>query len=228
MNYLDGLQACPYCKSGLVEAEVPGGKIRPACPQCGWIHWKNPIPTAVALIPVGNKVLMVKRAIQPQKGDWCLPGGYVDYHESPIETIIREVREETGLDITVVRQLGLPIITESNHLVTFFLGNAIGGDMQAGDDAQEVALYTLESLPDNIAFPQHRTKIEDYYAGKHECPFGCTATSRQSVTPPADQHCQTKDEHSQYFCPSNTVVIAACLIYMSLLFGVTYFMHHFR
>lgn len=230
MNYLDGLQACPFCKNALSEAEVPGGKTRPACLQCGWIHWKNPIPTAVALIPVDDGVLLVKRAIDPQKGDWCLPGGYVDYRESPVETVVREAREETGLDIKVVRQLGLPIITESNHLVTFFLGEIIGGTMKAGDDAAELAIYTLDSLPANIAFPQHRTKVEDYYAGKHVCPFGCTELKTQPVAPqPGDnEHCQQDDTGKHYYCPSPAVVTWLCLTYMALITGLCLLIRYSR
>ncbi len=229
MNYLDGLQACPFCKNALSEAEVPGGKTRPACLQCGWIHWKNPIPTAVALIPVDNGVLLVKRAIDPQKGDWCLPGGYVDYRESPIETVVREAREETGLDIKVVRQLGLPIITESNHLVTFFLGEIIGGEMQAGDDAEELAIYTLETLPANIAFPQHRTKVEDYYAGRHVCPFGCTQPVVETAQSEVDNsdHCTNASNSSMSDCPITLLFTVLSLIYVTV-FTIVCLLTHSR
>ncbi len=222
MNYLDGLQACPFCKSALSEAEVPGGKTRPACLQCGWIHWKNPIPTAVVLIPVGDGVLMVKRAINPQKGDWCLPGGYVDYRETPIETAVREAKEETSLDIKVTRQLGLPFVTESNHLVTVFEGEIIGGEMQAGDDAEELAIYTLDTLPENIAFPQHRTKVQEHYARNHVCPFGCTKSKTESVVPQSNdnEHCQQDNKGNEYYCPSPTAVTVFCLIYTALITGL--------
>lgn len=220
MNYLDGFKYCPYCKGDLQVREVPGEKIRPACIECGWIHWKNPIPTAVVVIPVGDKYLMVKRAIDPQKGDWCHPGGYIDYLETPTTAGVREVKEETGLDIKIVGQLGPPFITESNHLVTVLEGEIIGGEMQAGDDAAELALYTADALPPNIAFPQHRTKVEEHSAGVQVCPFGCN--EQPQIQASENEHCQEieKRKSDEYYCPSPAVVTWFCLIYMALYLGL--------
>ena len=94
---------CHRCGERLVEREV-AGRLRPSCASCGETVFLDP-KVAVAVVATDDgKILMVKRAIDPMMGRWSLPAGYVDRGEAVEEAAIREVREETGVEV----QSGLP------------------------------------------------------------------------------------------------------------------------
>jgi len=88
-----------FCSScGAAHTAAPGVYPR-RCPGCGQFTFRNPIPVAVALVPVPGGLLTVQRAIAPHKGEFALPGGFVDFGESWQAGCAREVREETGVTI---------------------------------------------------------------------------------------------------------------------------------
>lgn len=235
MNYLDGFKACPMCRADLEVREVEKNKTRPACSHCDWIHWGNPVPTASAVIPIGSGVLLTKRGKAPQIGFWSLAGGHMENQEHPHVTVVREVKEETNLDVIVTHQIGDPFTTESNHLVMFYLVEVIGGEMKAGDDAAELAVFTYDSLPQDIAWVHHRQAIENYYAVRKLHPVDSPVEQKQCVSNGGDDraneqnsdHCKP-DDANHYYCPSPTVVIWSCLIYMALLFGMCLFIRYSR
>jgi 8-oxo-dGTP diphosphatase len=114
-----------------------------------------------------RRVLLVRRSIEPFRGDWALPAGYQDLHESPQEAAIREVREETGLGVEVIRLLDLQHVPDDPRKpanVAVFLcklkDGPGAGELQAGDDASDAAWFPLNDLPDSMGFPNNR-KILD-------------------------------------------------------------------
>jgi ADP-ribose pyrophosphatase YjhB (NUDIX family) len=90
---------CTHCGAAHTDRGWPK-----TCPGCGEVSYKNPIPVAVALVPVrgeagGDGLLAIRRDIEPQKGELALPGGYVDHAETWQEALVREVREETEVQL---------------------------------------------------------------------------------------------------------------------------------
>src|SRR5262245_40892471 len=86
---------CSYCGS-----PFPQGAAWPrACAPCGNVSYLNPLPVAVAVVPVEGGVLCVRRTIPPAVGQIALPGGFLEAHETWQEGCARELREETGLVI---------------------------------------------------------------------------------------------------------------------------------
>ena len=83
---------CMHCGSKLNDGDYPK-----ACPSCGRMHFLNPLPVAVLLVPVDDGVLTIRRAIAPQIGELALPGGYIDLEETWEQAAARELEEETGL-----------------------------------------------------------------------------------------------------------------------------------
>ena len=125
--------------------------------------------TATAIIPFAqDKILLVKRGTVPFKGYWALPGGRMDPDENIEQTIIREVKEETGLDVTLVRKIGEYIEkgvkddVEYEYYPTCFLVKAIGGEVKRQEsEIQEIQLFSLKGLPYPLAF-EHEKMIMDY------------------------------------------------------------------
>jgi len=128
---------------------------------------RNPFLTVDAIIEIGGGIILIKRKNPPP--GWAIPGGFVDYGESLEDAVCREAKEETGLDITLIRQFHTysePGRDPRHHTVsTIFIASASGTPV-AADDAQEVGIFTRDSLPRDIAF-DHRQILEDYFSRKH-------------------------------------------------------------
>jgi len=124
---------------------------------------RGPHLTVDAIIEINSGIVLVKRKNPPY--GWAIPGGFVDYGETLEDAVIREAKEETGLDIVLVRQFHTysdPARDPRHHTVsTIFIAKANGIPV-AGDDAREVGIFSRENLPDELAF-DHRQILEDYF-----------------------------------------------------------------
>ena len=126
--------------------------------------YKNPSLTVDAIILVDGKLLLIQRGEDSFKGQYALPGGFVEYGESVEEAVEREVKEETGLDAEVRELVGVysaPDRDPRGHTVSvvFYL-TYIGGQPKAGDDAALVKFFEPDKLPE-LAF-DHSRIIEDF------------------------------------------------------------------
>jgi 8-oxo-dGTP diphosphatase len=140
---------CLCCGAG-VGYEERFGKIRPVCPQCGWIYFQDPKVAAAVLIEQGNRVLLVRRTNEPFRGMWTLPAGFINGGEDPAEAAQRECLEETGLRVRVKRVYD--IISGREHergadFIIVYLAEIIGGEMSPSDDADAVEWFERNDLP---------------------------------------------------------------------------------
>jgi ADP-ribose pyrophosphatase YjhB (NUDIX family) len=128
---------------------------------------RNPYLTVDVIIEVEGGIVLIKRKNPPP--GWAIPGGFVDYGESLEEAAVREAKEETGLDIELIRQFHTysdPKRDPRHHTVsTIFIARA-SGTPRAADDAKEVGIFTRDNLPEDIAF-DHRQILEDYFNNKY-------------------------------------------------------------
>lgn len=128
---------------------------------------RNPIPTVDLIINSDDGILLVKRKNPPE--GWALPGGFVDYGESIESAAVREAKEETGLDVELIRQFHTysdPGRDPRHHTITtVFLAKAKGKAV-AGDDAEDIGIFGRDNLPEQIAF-DHRDIINDYFSGRY-------------------------------------------------------------
>jgi ADP-ribose pyrophosphatase YjhB (NUDIX family) len=144
-------------------------KERLVCQQCGFTFYINPKVAAGVLIEAEGRVVLVRRGIQPHVGSWTLPAGFTEYGETVEETAIRECREETGLEIELDDLLGVYSVNSDfyGHLVlVLYSAHIVDGELIAGDDASEVALFAPAELPTDIAFQAHRQALLDW--GKNQ------------------------------------------------------------
>lgn len=157
---------CPYCRTELQSRQIPDGEgpLRRVCPACGFIEWGNSKATAGGVIVDDqNRVLLVRRAVAPSKGLWDIPGGFLEADESPEAGAVRELREETGLDVELAALLGIFMDTYGtprpqdgwviHTLNCHYLCRIVGGTLHPADDASEAAWFDAENLPPDLAFP---------------------------------------------------------------------------
>jgi ADP-ribose pyrophosphatase YjhB (NUDIX family) len=145
-----------------VEERLAHGRLRPVCPNCGWIYFEDPKVAAAVLVAQDGKVLLVRRSIEPQQGRWSLPAGFVDAGEDPRLAAQREALEETGLQVEATDLLD--VFSGREHsagadIVLVFLATSRGGEPRPGDDAAEVAFFAPGELPE-LAFEATRRSLE--------------------------------------------------------------------
>jgi 8-oxo-dGTP diphosphatase len=125
--------------------------------------------TSTAIIPFpDDKILLIKRNTVPFKNYWALPGGRMDLGETVEQTIVREVKEETGLAVTIVGKVGEYVEkgvkddVEYEYYPTCFVVKPVGGEIKKQDsEIQEIQLFSLNKLPKPLAF-EHAKMIKDY------------------------------------------------------------------
>lgn len=147
---IDGpINFCPRCASALIERQHTG-KLRPVCPNCGWVYFPDPKVAVAVLLKQDNKVLFVQRRYDPQKGRWTLPSGFVDAGEDPRVTAQRECLEETGLIIHDLHLLDVVYGQAHPHgasILIVYRAQVQSGELIPGDDATQAAYYDIHALP---------------------------------------------------------------------------------
>ncbi len=136
-------------------------KPRRRCPACGFIYFTDPKVGVGVLLVEDGRVLLVRRGVEPEKGKWSIPAGYVDHGEDPQETAAREVLEETGLIVTIDGLLDVyhnPPDQGGASIFILYAATLIGGEMQAGDDADQVDFFKTFDLPE-LAFANTRLAL---------------------------------------------------------------------
>ncbi|MBE2240021.1 MAG: NUDIX hydrolase [Caldilineaceae bacterium] len=150
-------QYCPRCAHAL-EDRLFEGKLRRICPVCNFIHFPDPKVAVVALIEAHDRVLLIRRAVNPARGQWALPGGYMDAGELPISALQREVREEVGLEIAVGDLLEIFPMVNGNGaslgIVLAYHARPLDVHVEplACDDVDEASWFGPETLPAELAF----------------------------------------------------------------------------
>jgi ADP-ribose pyrophosphatase YjhB (NUDIX family) len=146
---------CLLCGNELVNRDVEG-RLRLRCTRCEFVLYRNPASAAAGVVlDEHGRVLLIRRAIEPFKGFWALPAGYQEHDEHPGLTAAREVREETGVEVRIVRLLDLIFVPEDPRKpanVAVFLCRPTGGVLRAANDAAEAAWFDLARLPSELGF----------------------------------------------------------------------------
>jgi ADP-ribose pyrophosphatase YjhB (NUDIX family) len=164
MGVLDGWRFCPKCGESIQRED---GRV--ACPACRFVAYANSAPTASALVTDDRgRLLMARRAIDPYRGMWDLPGGFLEEGEDPVAALRRELREETGLEIEPFELLGAfvdwygPERGEGVQatLNLYWTARAVSGDACPADDVGELQWFEPDDLPDELAFSNLRRVLD--------------------------------------------------------------------
>ncbi|SRR5579883_352009 len=155
---------CPRCGQPLIEREAYG-RLRPVCSSCGHIVFRGPKVAAGALVVRDGAILLNQRDIDPGIGKWGLPAGFVDLDERVEDAAIREVKEETGLDIDLDGLLGVYSDVDRNVVLVVYCASVSGGTLMVGHETRDVGFFQPDALPE-LAFAQNLTIIDDWLRRK--------------------------------------------------------------
>lgn len=145
--------------------KVPEGddRKRHVCDDCGWIHYVNPKIVVGAVCVWDGRFLLCKRAIEPRRGYWTIPAGYLEERESTEDGAMREAREEAGADIELDGLLGVYNIPRISQVQMIYRARLRTPEVAAGSESLAVGLYDWADIPwAALAFPTVRWALDHY------------------------------------------------------------------
>jgi len=129
---------------------------RLVCARCGFIAYENPKIVVGSVVRHGDCVLLCRRAIEPRRGFWTLPAGYLELGETPEEGARREAREEANAEIAVSGVLAIYTVRRLSQVQIMHRARLVDPRFSAGPESLEVGLFSFEDLPADLAFPTVR------------------------------------------------------------------------
>ncbi len=147
---------CSHCGQSVVQ-KIPQGDTLPrdVCESCGMIHYQNP-KVVIGCVPEheDGRILLCKRAIEPRKGFWTVPAGFMENDETLEEGAARETREEALATVEILNLFAVVNIKHARQVHLFFRGRLLDDEIGAGDESLEVVLYQEPDIPwAELAFP---------------------------------------------------------------------------
>ena len=154
---------CPWCGHSLVESYVFGAN-RMACPNCEFIYFPRPNVVVMVIVEHQDHILLGKRNMEPGRGKWTLLSGYVNTGERVEEAAVREVKEETNLDVQIEELLGLYDDLATPLVLVVYNASIADAHVvltRQAEEIRELAFFSVESLPE-LAFPGDKQIIDDW------------------------------------------------------------------
>ncbi|MBN1621507.1 MAG: NUDIX domain-containing protein [Endomicrobiales bacterium] len=156
---------CPLCRYYLSKVRIDG-HVRLVCQKCGWVYYKNPLPvTSCVAVNKKGEMLIAKRNLDPGKGSWALPGGFIELNETPEDSCLRELKEEVGIDGKIMRLVGVYVQNTEEYgslLVVGYMVKAMHDNLSINSEVQEAKFVKKNSMP-YIPFMAHRKLIKEVF-----------------------------------------------------------------
>ncbi len=144
---------------------VPQGDSRDrlVCDRCDWVHYVNPVIIVGSVVTRGDEVLLCRRAIEPRRGYWTIPAGFLEEGESSEEGARREAMEEASAEIELDAILAVYDIPRISQVQIMFRGTLVSDDVHPGPESEVVELFPFEHIPwDDLAFPSVGWALEHH------------------------------------------------------------------
>jgi ADP-ribose pyrophosphatase YjhB (NUDIX family) len=138
------------------ERRIPDGedRLREVCAHCGFINYENPKIAVGSVVRDGDRILLCKRAINPRKGFWTLPAGFLEQHETTMAGAAREAMEEASAKIEIEALLAVYSIPRLSQVQLIYRARLADPKIAPGPESAEVGLFTRDEIPwSEIAFP---------------------------------------------------------------------------
>jgi ADP-ribose pyrophosphatase YjhB (NUDIX family) len=163
-----GYRYCPRCSHALAERLLKSGDpARLVCDGCGFIFYLDPkIAVGTIIRTADQRLVLVRRAIEPGYGKWVFPGGYVDRGEALPAAAVREAREESGLEVRLEGLVNVYSYPGRIPVVIVYAATAVAGQLRLDEESLEIAEVAPADIPWNeLAFRSTHEALEDYLAG---------------------------------------------------------------
>ncbi|MEL6790900.1 MAG: NUDIX hydrolase [Pseudomonadota bacterium] len=163
-----------FDRTPLFRTQIPAGddRERSQCGHCGFIDYQNPKIVTGVVATWEEKILLCKRAIDPRKGYWTLPAGYMELGESVEDGAAREAWEEARADLTLDQVLAIYSIPRISQVQILYRARLNNPDVSAGPESEAVALYNWADIPwAHIAFPTVGWALRHYAETKDQTSF---------------------------------------------------------
>ncbi|WP_021028102.1 NUDIX hydrolase [Comamonas sp. B-9] len=148
-------------------------KIRAICPACHTVHYENPLNVVGTIPYMGDKVLLCLRNIEPRKGYWTLPAGFMELDETTGQGAERETDEEAGADITMGPLFSLVNVPHVGQVHLFYLAQLQSTEFKPGWETIEARLFSEAEIPwDQIAFRTVKVTLQRYFEDRKRGAFG--------------------------------------------------------
>lgn len=156
---------CPVCGGRLKQVMLKDHEpARLVCKECSFVFYQDPKLVACSVIDIDGQIVLLKRDINPGRGKWVVPGGYVDQGEVIEAAAVRETMEECGIRTRIKRLLGVYSYSGEKAALVFYVAEYISGELIAGDESQEFRLFSRSEIPwDDLAFQSTKDALRDYY-----------------------------------------------------------------
>lgn len=159
---------CPRCGGPLERRLLKSSEPqRPVCTTCGFVFYLDPkIAVSTIIRTPAERIVLVRRAIDPGYGKWVFPGGYVDRGETLTAAAVREAREECGLDVRLEGLINIYSFAGRAPIIVAYAATVIGGTLCGDDECLETAEVDEGAIPwVDLAFPSTHAALRDYLAG---------------------------------------------------------------
>lgn len=169
------IKHCKECGNAVVYRIPDDGdtKQRAVCPNCGTVHYENPL-NVVGTVPIWqDKVLLCKRNIEPRRGKWTLPAGFMELHETTAEGAARETVEEAGAQFEMQGLFTLLNVARVGQVHLFYRAQLNSDVFDPGYETMEARLFSESEIPwDEIAFRTTKETLEHFFADRRQGHFG--------------------------------------------------------
>lgn len=170
MQFRSPIKFCRNCGTSVTYRLPDDGdtRERAVCPTCATIHYENPL-NVVGTIPVldDGRVLLCKRNIEPRRGLWTLPAGFMELQETTAQGAQRETDEEAGADIELGRLFSLINVIQVGQVHLFYCAHLRSEQCYPGPETIEARLFAEAEIPwQEIAFRTVRITLERYFADR--------------------------------------------------------------
>lgn len=174
MIFRSPIKHCKACGIAVVYRLPDDGDVRERaiCPTCQTVHYENPLNVVGTVPYLGERVLLCKRNIEPRKGYWTLPAGFMELNETAAQGAARETDEEAGAQIEMGALFSLLSVPRVGQVHLFYLAKLLSDKFDPGHETMAAQLFTEADIPwDDIAFRTVRVTLERYFADRRQGVF---------------------------------------------------------
>lgn len=169
------IKHCKDCGAAVVYRLPDDGdtKQRAVCPACGAVHYENPLIVVGTVPHWGERILLCKRNIEPRRGKWTLPAGFMELGETAAEGAARETVEEAGAQFELEAFFSLLNVARVGQVHMFYRARLLSDAFDPGYETMETRLFLEEEIPwDEIAFRTVKETLERYFSDRSSGQFG--------------------------------------------------------